>query len=253
MMAEYFIGALLPELQMDAEPEIGFDELMAFLNLNLSKNDLAKVAVIRRIFDIYNVKSSFSHKGNLDEVEFEEALITKEGLPDYFADFIEKYNNKERQKHFGELLSRYFKEEIHQSTGFIRSFLKMEKNSRLVLAALRAKKLKRDIVHELQYEDAEDDLVASILAQKDAPVFDPPEEVADLKALYEEHSASPLDLQKALWEWKFHKIQEMEGIDSFSLDKILGYTARLILVEKALAMDENKGNALVDGILRQEV
>lgn len=242
MRENYFVGALLPELRLEAPPEMKFDELMTLLELNLSFDDLKKVAVLRRIFDIYHMRAflkgkPLSEKGNLDENELEEALLTGEGLPDYFSE----------KQPFGELLSRYFKEEMAISTGFLKALLKMERDSRLIFAALRAKKLKRDIIKELQYEEADDDLIALILAQKDAPSFDPPEEYAALKALYDEHSESPLDLQKALTEWKFNTISEMEGTDPFSMDAILGYTARLFLVEKEL--DETKGNQIVDAIL----
>ena len=155
------------------------------------------------------------------------------GIPDYFSEYLDEYETmEERQKNFPQLLGRYFNEEIVNSTGFLRKLLELERSFRLVLTAIRAKKLHRDIVKEIQYEDPEDDLVALILAQKDALTFEPPEEFYDLAALYEKNFESPLELHRALIVWKFNKILEMEGIDPFSIDKILGYTARLLLVEK---------------------
>jgi len=116
------------------------------------------------------------------------------------------------------------------SRGFQKEVLKMEKEANLVLAALRAKKFKQDIVKSLK--DEEGDLVMSILAQRDADSFEPPEEYADLKALYETHAYSPKELYEALLEWKFNKILEMEGDDPFHQSKIQGAFMRLKLKEE---------------------
>lgn len=257
MSKYYYVGSLLPDLEVGIPPELSFNELMQVLSVNLHEFDLAKVAVLRRLFDIYHVKalergSPFSERGNFDENELEEAIVTKEGLPGYVYDYLEKHQNKEeRLKFFNSLLSQYFNKELEGSTGFIRELMRMERDSRLILLAFRAKKFSRDVAIELQHEDPDDDLVAQILAQKDAHSFDPPEEYLDLKALYEEFSDKPLELQKALTEWKFNKIGQMEGLDPFSMDKILGYTARLILDEKWLELDEQKGKEIVDNILKE--
>lgn len=253
----YYVGSLLPDLQIGMPPELSFSDLMQLLAINLHSTDLKKLEVIRRLFDIYHLKaltksSSFSERGNFDENDLEEAIVTKSGLPEYFQDYLEKHQAKEeRLKDFTALLSQYFNREMEASSGFIKDLMRMERDSRLVMLALRAKKFSRDVTKELQYEDPDDDLVASILAQKDAHTFDPPDEYQDLKALYEENAEEPLKLQQAIAEWKFEKISQMEGIDPFSMDKILGYTAKLILVEKWLELDEPKGIEIVDNILKE--
>ncbi|CRX38019.1 DUF2764 family protein [Estrella lausannensis] len=253
----YYVGSLLPDLQIGMPPELTFKDLMQILSINLQASDLKKVEVIRRLFDIYHLKAlakgtPFSERGNFDENDLEEALVTKSGLPEYFQDYLERHQSKEeRLQDFTALLSLYFNREMEGSSGFIKELMRMERDSRLVMLALRAKKFSRDVTKELQYEDPDDDLVASILAQKDAVSFDPPDEYQDLKSLYEENAEEPLKLQQAVAEWKFEKIAQMEGVDPFSIDKILGYTARLVLAEKWLELDEQKGKEIVDNILKE--
>ena len=47
----------------------------------------------------------------------------------------------------------------------------MEREIRLILVALRAKKFGRDLLLELQYEDSDTDFIAQMLAQKDAAQY----------------------------------------------------------------------------------
>lgn len=222
MRENYFVGALLPDLNIGTTPELSFNELMQLLNLNLAPKDKEQVAVLRRFYDIYHASQgkALSEKGNLNENELEEALAAKVGLPDYFIEGLEQ------KAPLAKLLSRYYEEEIAQSTGFLKSLLKMERDLRLILTAVRAKKLNRPIAQELQFENPHDELMEVIMAG-----YDLPEGYSEFIELYEKYSNSPLEWQNALSEWKFNKIAEMEGTDPFSIDKILGYTARLLLVE----------------------
>jgi hypothetical protein len=107
------------------------------------------------------------------------------------------------------------------------------------------------VAAELQFEDPDDEIVAQILAQKDAKTYEPPERYSDLKALFEEHYDAPMELYQGLCEYRFEKIVQMYGIDVFSIDRILAYLARLIIVEKWLDLDKKKGIQVVDAIVKE--
>lgn len=238
----YFVASALPPLQIDLPPELGFQEFADLLKDNLTEADLAKVWVMRYYYDIQNMRSWWKNeeldpRGNLDDVELEEALIAREGLPDYVQDFLEHYTTPEsRLHHFSALPVAYFATESKIATGFLQKYLAFEREWRLVLSAFRAKQLGRDLTVELQFEDPNDDFVAQILAQKDAKTYTPPDEYQELKSLFETHVNDPIALHLALCEYRFNKIQELVGIDIFSIDRILGYMARLIIVEKWQAL-----------------
>lgn len=252
----YFLASLLPELQIGVPPDIDFNELEALLNTNLTEGDLKKIAVVRRYYDIQNVRSfwrneSLSIYGTLDALELEEALLTRSILPSYVFELMEQYDSTtDRLHHFAFLLVSYFREEVTESTGFLQDYLLFQREFRLVLTALRSKKLKRDILVELQYEDPSDDLVAQILAQKDAESYEPPERFSELKPLFEQYSEEPFELHKHLTEFQFQKVDQLVGLDFFSISRILAYIIQLMFVEKWLELDKQKGMELVDTIVK---
>ncbi|MFQ5728988.1 MAG: DUF2764 family protein, partial [Waddliaceae bacterium] len=141
--------------------------------------------------------------------------------------------------------------EIQLAEDFVQEYLAFEREWRLVLTGFRAKKLGRDVTAELQFEDPYDEVVAQILAQKDAKTYEPPIRYSDLKTLFEEHYGAPMDLYQALCEYRFRKIEAMYGIDVFSIGRILAYLAQLIIVEKWLDLDKKQGLQVVDAIVKE--
>lgn len=256
MAGYYFLIPSFPELRIGTPPEISWDELMFLLSSNLSQEDYAKVQVMRSYFDLENLRSFWAgfpiHRfGNFDEVELEQALQVRSGLPNYVYNYMDRFDSKEdRLRHFSALLGEYYNTEIKQSSGFIKKMFSIERDIRLILTAFRAKALERDILSELQFEDPQDPLVADILAQKDAKSYDPPEAYQELKALYERHREAPLELQKALLQYRFHKVLELTGLKLFSLECVLSYVFQWILVEKWNILDQEKGKKIINSILQ---
>lgn len=236
----YFLATSLPPLQLGIPPEMNFEELSPMLEDNLSANDFEKTTVIRQFYDLQNIralwkKQPLDPKGNLVLTDLESSLFSREGVPEYLTHFLDSYDsNADRLSHFSALISGFFSMEQAKAEGFLKEYLKFERAWRLLLTAFRAKQLKRDLVKELQFEDPNDDLVASILAQKDAKRFIAPEGYEDLQALFEEYVNDPLGLYQALSRYRFDKVENMIGIDLFSIDRILAYMVQLIIVEQVI-------------------
>ncbi|NGX59218.1 MAG: hypothetical protein KR126chlam3_00365 [Chlamydiae bacterium] len=247
----YFVAPSLPSLVLGETPEITFGQLINLLNLNLNKGDLKMVSVLRLLVDLENLRALYSDepidsRGNLSEKELDEALLVQADLPEYVFEFLGKFeDNKEKVRHFFGLLSRYYAEEIERQKGFLKDLLIFQREVRLVLAALRAKKMKRDILQELQFEDFTDPFVAHILAQKDMEEYEPPMEYQDLKQNILACGDDPWEQYKTVISYAFNHIEEMTGYPLFSIDWILGYVARLMLIEKWNELDEEKGEEFV--------
>lgn len=253
----YFLGTLLPDLRIGDPPEIALREYETLLEENLTAQDLAKTHVIRNYYDILNLRlywkgDPLSPLGNFDSSALEEAFATRSMLPRYVFDFIDKYaSEEERLRHFPALLSAYFKAEIKSATGLFKRYLILERELSLVTTAYRAKKLGRDILTELQYEDPDEEFIAQMLAQKDASAYTPPEKYEDLKAIFEHEGDSPLKLHQALIDYRFRKIDEWLDIELFSIDRIIGYMLQLIMVTLWQEMDRQKGIEIVDTMLKE--
>ena len=242
----YFLATALPPLQLNMPPDIRYPDFLNLLHDNLNKEDLAKARAIHLFYDIQNIKAfwkgqELDFRGTFDSMQLEEALVSREGLPGYVYDFLDKYDETNRLRYFPELTAQFFKHEANKTNGFLHQCFQFERELRLVLTGFRAKQLKRDLAAELQFEDPNDDLVAQILAQKDSSTYIPPDRYQDLQILFEEYGDNPLELYKALCEYRFYKIEEILGVDLFSIDRILGYMAQLIIVEKWHELDQQKG------------
>lgn len=256
----FFVGTTLPPLKIGEEPEITWLNLQRLLKDNLTNSDYAKTQVLRRYFDILNMraflkKESLDPYGNLDQNDIEEALLGESGFfPDYVMKYIDRYeSNEDKVFHFPELIAAFFKEEVDDNQGFLKRYLLFERNLRLVLTAYRAKQLGRDMAKELQFENPEEGIIVQLLSQKDSKTFEPPEEFEDLKPILDENYNSPLALHKALNEYRFKKMDEMAGLDVFSFERILSYLASFFIVEKWMALDKEQGLQIVDNIIKGKI
>jgi hypothetical protein len=258
MAKYYFVGTMLPSLSFDAPPEISFEKLEVLLRDNLTFGDYEKTLVIRRFFDILNLRAlwleeELDPRGELTALELNEALINRAGLPDFVYEFIDRYPKREdRIHHFPFLLAKFFQSAESLNDPFLRDYMNFERELRLVMTAFRAKKLGRDLSVEFQYENPEEDLIAQLLAQQDAKTYEPPEKYQELKVLFDRYGDDPLALQKALDEYRFNTIENLVDMaDTFSIERILAYLVQFILVEKWFELDKDLGIQIIDRIIKE--
>lgn len=228
------------------------------LALNLDRGDWHQIELLQRIVDLRNIRALWlgqplDPRGNFDEKGLEEALLVSGGLPDFVEDFLNRYETlEERLRYFSSLYSSLFsKESREELTGFLRSYYELEREIRLCLAALRAFDSKRDLLHEFQFEDPTDPLVAFLLAQKDSkdPVL--PQEYEDLKTGFLENSSDPKKLYRAILEIRLSRIEDLEALKTFSIDQVLGYLARLAIVEDWAQLDDDRGQSALAQVCRE--
>jgi Protein of unknown function (DUF2764) len=258
----YFLASLLPSLEIGHVPTLGFSELKTLMDTNLSRTDRQKVRDFLNVIDFENMRAlwanePFEPRGNCNPAQLEQALQDHQWpfpkpFPTFLIDFLEKYRTpQEKLNHFSLLMSQFFAAEISHETGFVRDYFAFQRELRLVLLGFRAKKWGKNVAAELQYEDGSDPIVAQILAQSDAKVYEPPFEYKELKPIFETYANSPLEMHKALYEYQFNHIIELWGNEPFTVDRILNYLARLILVERWLELDVQKGIQIVDRIEKE--
>jgi hypothetical protein len=258
----YFLASLLPPLEIGHVPTLNYKELKGLMDSNLATKDQKKIREFLSQIDLENMRAfwaqePFDHRGNFTKKQIEHALDdfrwpTGAPFPLYLIDYLSRYKtNEERLAHFSLLMSQFFIHMIETQEGFLRDYFAFQRELRLVIVGFRAKKWNKDLAAQLQYEDPNDPIVAQILAQKDANNYEPPFEYKELKPIFYEYSNAPWDLNKALYEYQFRSIIELWGYEPFTIDRILNYLARLILVERWLELDVQKGMQIVDTIERE--
>ncbi len=246
----YFIGAALPNLSIGVKPELSFKEFYEMLVANLSHSDLKKVDDLLWSIDLANIRALWLNlplddRGLYTPKELEEALLVREGFPNYLNDFLDQYESVEDRIRFFPALYASMYREMKEKGGFLAQYYNLEREIRLVWTALRAKQLGRDLVKELQFEDPVDPFVMAILAQKDAPDYMPPPEYEELKTLFNQNLKDPKKLHLALLEYRFKKVEQS---GQFSMDRILSYMVQLMIVESWENLDQELGNTIVDDL-----
>lgn len=258
-MDYYFLASLLPELSIGHVPSIGWSELKELLRINLKKEDMAKVKRLLSFIDFQNLLKIWTHEpidpyGNYSKEELESSLANLtwpdgSAFPPYLQEFLQQYGDDlQRALHFSNLFGKFLEDRAANEEDFLSDFFNFERYMRLIMAGFRAKNLGKNVEKQLQFEDSTDPIVAQIIAQKDAKNYEPPFEFKELKPIFEEWSESPLEMHKALTEYRFDAIQDFYAGHHFSIDNILGYIARLYLAEKWLALDVQEGINVIDKI-----
>jgi hypothetical protein len=240
MTKNYFIGSLLPDLEIGQPAPFSFNYLTQLYADNLTIRENHQVAVIRRYYDIENLRAlwkgnELDPRGLLDKNELEDSLFFCQNLPDYVFQFLDRYETLEgRLELFPELIASYYREESEMAQGFLKSYLIFERKLRLFQTAFRAFQLKRNCSQELHFENPDDLVVQALLEIKPEGSFLPPEEYEELAKLFQDN-ASASNLFHALGEYRFNQVQKMlssNSKDNNSLAYFLGYLVRLIIVEE---------------------
>ena len=76
--------------------------------------------------------------------------------------------------------------------------------------------------------------------------YDPPLEYQDLKQELASCGEAPWQQYKTVARYEFTKIEEMAHYPLFSSEWILGYFARLLLLERGSALDLEKGKTVIE-------
>jgi hypothetical protein len=253
----YFLANSLPSIEVGNEPDLSFVDLCHLFDLNLTASDKTKVESIRRYYDLLNLRLLWldvplDRRGSYSAIDLNEALLMREGFGDYLFTYLDRFDGNDALiRHFGELVVAFFQHKIASHSGFLHEYFAFERELRLVILGFRSKQLHRDVAKELQHEDPSDVIVAQIMAQKDTKNYEPPFGYEELKPLFEEFHEDPIALHKALCHYRFKKIQQMVEGDLFSMDFILSYLVRLIIVEQWMELDEGAGEKIVKSIVKE--
>jgi len=181
----------------------------------------------------------------------EEALLVGDGLPPFVLAFVNRYESLEdRLRYFPSLMASLYRETISQTKGFLRRLYQLDREIRLCLTALRAKTAHKDLIREFQFEDPSDPFVAQLIAQKDEKETILPEDYEDLNRVFLENKSEPKKLFRAILQIRFSHIEDLEAGQPFTIDQVLGYLARLYIVEAWDQLDEEKGRSALQEVCR---
>jgi hypothetical protein len=252
----YFLLCSLPTIEIGSKPYVTFVELENYLDWNLNEQDKKILYKFKEYLDFKNLKNFWMNReidprGNLDDKTIHEVSLREDLLPEYVCDFMKKFQTSEQRiNNFSIIEIAFIRDCIeHPLSKFLLAYFTLKRETKLILTALRAKTLGRDISKELEGEDFDDPLIQNIISQKDEKAYLPPQEYEELKDLYLKNQEDPKALYKAYLEFCFNRYAEFSESYPFTIDQILGYLANLILVEDYNNLDQERGNLIVQALL----
>jgi hypothetical protein len=255
-MNYYFVVNAFPPLELGVAPQMSYEDIRQLLLLNLNQLDLEQIRKFQLQTDIRNLRALWlgqplDPRGNFVEKELDEALLVKDLLPSFVGDYLDRYESLDlRLRCFASLYASLYSELQQESVGFLGKLMEFEREIRLCFVALRAKKMDLDLSRELQFEDPTEPFVAQLLAQKEGKEVLLPQEYENLKTAFLEHDLQPGKLHWAISEFKMNRIIEMGENDPFGMSQILGYLARLMIVEEWQQHDPERGRILLEQLSR---
>jgi hypothetical protein len=230
---------------------------MELFQMNFSKGDMAKVEGIRLLFDLRNTIESSSHSllfpyGNYAKEDLEQLVSGEEIFDQETLDRIKQYDTPdELRKHFYPIFTRFLQTMITKQKGFVRDYYIFEYQMRVLLAGYRAKRLGKSIFTELNYEDLADPFVADIVGQKESPKFEFPYGFETLQAELESTS-SPQKEHEVVFRYKFNHFQKIIDEHYDSVDSLLAYMVQLIYLEGYYGLDFNRGQEIIQQLLKDK-
>lgn len=252
----YYAVSAFPPIVFGAALEMSYEAARQMIALNATGSDWRRVVLFQRVVDIRNIRAlwlqaPFDPRGNYQEKDLENALLLKENLPGFVIDFLDRYETREeRLRYFPSLTASLYRETLPELDGFLYEYFQMEREIRLSATALRVKASAGDLSRELQFEDPDDPFVAELLARKDESEAVVPEEYEDLKRAFLENRLEPGKLFRSILLIQLSRIEDLEAGRTFSMDQVLGYLARLFLVESWNMLDEEQGRSALEQICR---
>lgn len=247
MRRYYYLAASLGDLELETKPALELSEFLEELSIYLSAKDMRCVSVLRELIDIENIRrllleQKLDPRGNLSEKELDEAVLGKVDLPDYVLNFLDAFTtNQSKLEHFSALFAGYFEKHVKTGSLFLDQYLQFERELRLWISILRAQRLGLDFNHVLQFEEAKDPLVMSMLVQAGSLELRLPEPFNVVKDIYITCLDNPALLHKKIELFRLSKIDELIQDRWFQGDSILGFLAKLFIIEEWQSLSPSLG------------
>ncbi|MGR3952040.1 MAG: DUF2764 family protein [Chlamydia sp.] len=258
-MSKIYLAIALPKITLDAPLELTRTELNSLLDQNLLQSEQNCIKEIHEIRDIENAILWFQDQempldGTYSQSEYRIALFEedKSRLPKSVSEFISQYRTQEeRKREVHKLLFSHLKKGVafsssdeisfqsplfSQKSGYTtkQKIYQIEYLPRIFLGYMRAVEEKK----EQQISSYATEIIEALGLSYNRIEEWPTADFQQLRTIWSELNSNPIQLEKALFEWKFFALEALFSssddqpvISPFTLDEILIYCAQYDLVE----------------------
>jgi hypothetical protein len=241
-----FLECYLPPTTFDTKPEMDLKELNELFELNLSQEDKNRLAKIRVLIDIINLRSYFtadriSLGGSVEPEEIGYCLEQQINYPLFVFDYLEKYKDiNDRIHHFRELLLFAYDWLLENSQGFLYNFFEYDRKLWITSMAYLSKKRERELKEDFDFLDPYDSLTTLIQVQHESEHFEFPEGLEGIDLLLDVAFKDPLKEIEMISRLRYNFCQTYLQTDPFTLDSLFAYYTQVwVLSDFYESQDQN--------------
>jgi len=200
----------LPPLTWGEMPAISSEQLKEEVASNVGEKDAKGCYDLFLLYDIENARALWLNnqlgpKGNYDTDELKTHLVDYQGLPPFFANFLDQYPQpQDRLNHFEELMRSYFVYLQKSSYPFIRFWGQLSLRAREAFSLYRAGQM------------TEDELFHS---------FD---------GLFKDKNLKASALGEAVNHFLFDQVTNYLGEDPFDIERVFAYIVQFYLIHLSI-------------------
>jgi hypothetical protein len=262
----YYLVAGLPELAFtDKKMPIGVSEFRDLLMDELHPDDRQLVAIWFLPFDHINISNALFHsrrpfntKGLFSQGDVERFVDKKmvdeldSSMPfRYIADSIKEVLESEdeisKDDFDAQLMNGYYQMLEKSNCNFVSRYAIFDKTIRNVFAALNGRKYELPFEKQLIGNDDSLELLRKSRS-RDFGLSAELDNIDALVALFDIDDLVERELKLDLMRWQF--IDEAVFFNYFSIERVLAFLLKLMIVDRWLSLDEEKGRTLFAQLLR---
>ncbi|MFV0290583.1 MAG: DUF2764 family protein [Mangrovibacterium sp.] len=263
----YYLVAGLPDILLgDKRKGFGSVELLNSLREELNTSDYALARSLYLPFDHtnflnkkYTSKASFDERGVYSEEEIEKLLskrtiesIEGQEFPNYLLRLAEKIDDHEelsRSEAEVELTTAYYDYLLSFKNKFLSHYVAFERNMKNVFIALNGRKYDIDVSHE--FVDG-DEILADALRKsraRDFGLLGEIDRLEEMLKLFDNPNLQERGFKIDQLKWDY--IEELNFFNYFTVEKLLGFIYKLLLVERWMDLSPEEGKKLFERLLQE--
>ncbi|MCW3805313.1 DUF2764 family protein [Plebeiibacterium marinum] len=263
----YCLVAGLPDILL-GDKKVLYNSLILReeLSNDLEKKDFEKAQALYFPFDHYNLISllyqqhkEFDPRGVYTSLELEELTdkkniegIDKEKYPGYLIDFVTHVLFAEEKVPIVEAELLLFRKYVNYlqsfSNEFLNNYIDFEINIKNVLTALNGRKYEVSVEHELL---GKGEIVEALVKSRsrDFGLANELEYVDSLIQIHEEENLMERELKIDRLKWEY--LDETTFFHYFTIEKVLAFIYKLLIVERWISLDEEEGRKLFQQLVSE--
>jgi len=246
-MKYYFLVSYLPEIHReDKKLRLRLFDLLAEQS-QFSEDDWSQIELILLERDVLQIERLLA--GKQVEVDFtlfgpglsREQIKSSKEVPAFFADFFDFFASEKISPRYIERLHDAYYDYVinHASSSLLRTYFRFKKDLRNILAAIRARRRR---LSPSDFVVGEGDVVDAI-RRSSAEDFGLLNEYPWIERLIA--FGDPVSMEETLEQIRWETLDEITEHMDFQFDVVLAYLLKLLILERKLALSEERGMNIV--------